>query len=816
MLRHYLAIALRNIARTRLYAAISVAGLAAGFAAATLIGLYVNDELTYDRWLPNHERIYQVSAAGGNANLTGVAPSDLGNWLASDYPQLEAVTRLFLDPTFLVDAQNPDHKFNETIYWADRSTPQVFELPAIAGRFDGALDRPDALVVTRTVAEKYFGTAQAAVGKTLLYKGEQPLTVTAVLEDLPSSTSLGSNGFAFDILAAAHAPFSPAAEQERAPLTVFGGKLWNSLTYILVKRGEPIAPLRDSIATIVDRHSPRTDDRKASEAWPIGVRPLAALHLSSGLATAPDGEKYGAVYTVAAIGLLILLVASINFVNLLTAVGVRRALEVGVRKALGAQRGDLFTQFMSESFLYVAIGAAAGLALAAALLRPLNTFLRRTIDFSMFLDWRIAAASIAFLVAVGLLAGVYPAVVLSSFRPATVTKGGRTGGGQARVRQALAVLQFSFLIALLIATTVTYRQMRLGVSEGLRFTTDPVVVLQGGCNDTLKDALLRAPGVRAAACSMLIPQWGWGMSSAMFTPTGGAGMHNLPVDFGFFELYGVQLAAGRLFARDLGTDAAPPDNVWRTPESVVLNETGARALGFGTAEEAVGQTVRFSHIFRLPATRTPLHDATIIGVLRDFQIGQVRDAIPPAAFYVDPGNYRVLSLKLDGRATPEALAAIDRVWNEYAGPAPAQRTFYDDSIQAMYVDLSRQTTLFTIFAGIAVLIAVLGLVGLAAHAAVSRTKEIGIRKTLGGGRWQIVRLLLWQFSRPVLLANVIAWPAAFWAMSVWLGGFARRVELDWWMFAGAGAVTLLVAVASVLLHTWTMAGTRPVSALRYE
>ncbi|HET7131785.1 MAG TPA: ABC transporter permease, partial [Gammaproteobacteria bacterium] len=790
MLRHYLAIALRNVARTRLYAAISVIGLAAGFAAATLIGLYVHDELTYDRWLPNHERIYQVSAAGGNANLTGVAPSDLGNWLASDYPQLEAVTRLFPDPAFLVDAENPDHKFNETIYWADRSTPEVFDFPALVGTFEGALDRPDALVVTRAVAEKYFGTAQAAVGKTLLYKGEQPLTVTAVLRDLPSSTSLGFNGFAFNILAAAHAPFSPAAEQERAPLTVFGGKLWNSFTYVLVKRGEPIAPLRDSIATLIDRHAPTPGERKASERWPLGVRPLAALHLSSGLATAPEREKYGAVYTVAAIGLLILLVASINFVNLLTAVGVRRALEVGVRKALGAQRGDLFTQFMSESFLYVGLGAVAGAVLAAALLRPLNTFLRRTIDFSMFLDWRIAAASIAFLVAVGLLAGVYPAVVLSSFRPATVTKGGRAGGGgQAMVRQALVVLQFSFLIALLIATTVTYRQMRLGVSEGLRFTTDPVVVLQGGCNDTLKDAMLREPSVRAAACSMLIPQWGWGMASQMQRAgRPGEGVHNLPVDFGYFELYGVELAAGRLFSKDLGTDAAPADNAWRTPEAVVLNETAVRALGFGSAQEAVGQTVQFRHLFRLPATFTPQHDATIIGVLRDFQIGQVRDAIPPAAFYVDSGNFRVLSVKLDGRATPEALAAIDRIWNEYAGPAPAQRTFYDDSIQAMYVDLSRQTTLFTIFAGIAVLIAVLGLVGLAAHAAVSRTKEIGIRKTLGGGRWQIVRLLLWQFSRPVLLANVIAWPAAFWAMSVWLGGFARRVELDWWMFAGAGAV----------------------------
>jgi putative ABC transport system permease protein len=247
----------------------------------------------------------------------------------------------------------------------------------------------------------------------------------------------------------------------------------------------------------------------------------------------------------------------------------------------------------------------------------------------------------------------------------------------------------------------------------------------------------------------------------------------------------------------------------------VINETAARALGFGSAEEAVGQTVRFQHLFRVPATFTPLHDTTIIGVLKDFQIGRVTDPITPAAFYVDPANALVMSLKLDGRATPEALEAIDRVWNEYAG-APPQRFFLSDVIQGIYIDLLRQTALFSTFALIAVLIAVLGLVGLAAHAAASRTKEIGIRKVLGGGRDSITRLLLWQFTRPVLLANVIAWPAAYWAVSAWLGGFAKRVALEWWLFAGVGGVTLAIAIAAVFAHTWGMAGVRPVSALRYE
>jgi putative ABC transport system permease protein len=813
VLRHYVAIALRNIARTKLYAAISVTGLAIGFAAATLIGLYVHDELSYDRWLPNHERIYQVSAALSTGTLSGVAPSDLGNWLASDYPELEAVTRFFVDGAFMADADNPNRKFNEAIVWADRGTFDVFKFPVLVGTLDGALDQPDSLVLTRTLARKYFGTEGAALGKTLLYNGNQPMVVRAVIDNLPSNTNLGFVG----MLAAAHAPFSQSAQQELAPMTVFGGKLWNSRTFVLLRAGVAVAPFRESLKTLIDRHAPMPGPRKSSQIWALAARPLAALHLSAGSSAAPDAQSYGAVYTVAAIGLLILLTASINFVNILTAVGVRRALEVGVRKALGAQRRDLFTQFMSESFLYVGIGAAVGFGIAALALRPLNTFLLRRIDFAMFLDWRVAAASVAFLVATALLAGVYPAVVLSSFRPATVTKGGRAGGGLGVVRQALAVVQFSILIALLISTAVTYRQMQLGVREGLRMTTDPVVILYGRCNDALKDAMLRVPGVREAACAMGVPQLGVAMMSSMQrVDREPVGMSYLPVDFGMFELYGIELAAGRLFSPELGTDASPPDNVWNRAEPVVVNETASRALGFGSAEEAVGQTVAFSHLFRGPATFTPRHDATIVGVLRDFQMGPLREAIKPAAFYVDPGNFRVLSLRLDGRATPEALDGIDRVWNEYGGVAPAQHIFFDRSIQNMYVDLLRQTTLFTVFAGIAVLIAVLGLVGLAAHAAVSRTREIGIRKTLGGGRWAITRLLLWQFARPVLIANVIAWPVAFWAMSAWLSGFAKRVELGWWVFVGAGAVTLVVAVAAVLVHTWGMAGTRPVAALRYE
>lgn len=809
MLRHTLSHLLRHVARHRVYAAISILGLALGFGAAALIALYIHDELTYERWLPNNDRIYRVSASTAQVGESCCGTSDIGLWLANDYPeQLEAVTRLFPSPRVFL--KRGDVELGEQIVWADANVFDVFRFPVVRGRLDTALERPDGLVLTRTAAKRYFGDDDP-IGQTLLYNGAEPMVVNAVIEDLPSNTHLTIN-----VLASARASFSPAAEQDRNPMVTFGGKRWGSQTYFLLKQNEPLAPLRESIRTLYDRHAPLEGQQKASDVWPLVTRPIGSIHLATPF-DPPEARQLGAVYAAAAIGLLIVLVASTNFVNILTSQGTRRALEVGVRKALGASRRDLFKQFMGESFLYAATASALGVALAGAALQPLNTFLGRTIDFSMFADWRVACAALGFLVLVALAAGTYPSLVLASSGAATAAKSSRTGGAHSRVRQALVVLQFATLIALLIATTVTYRQMSLGMREALRQNTDPIVVAQVRCTQSLQDAMRKVAGVRAVACSTGLPQRGFQDGAPLVRPgLPAVSVRYQALGIGFFELYGYRLAAGRFFSAELGTDVAPADNVWTRPESIVVNETTVRRLGFGSAEEAVGQTAMFRRMFREPATLTPVHEARIIGVVEDFQIGSVRGAIPPAVFLVDEGLSSMISLKLDGRATPEVLEAIDDAWKELGGSGPLTRFFFEQSVQNMYLDLRRQTQVFSVFAGVAILIAALGLVALAAHAAVTRTKEIGVRKAIGGGRFEIVRLLLWQFSRPVLLANVIAWPVAYYAMGAWLQGFAQRVELDWWMFAGAAAVALAVATVAVSTHAWRMAGARPIEALRHQ
>jgi putative ABC transport system permease protein len=810
MLRHYLSLAARHITRNKLYALISITGLAIGFGAATLIGLYIHDELTYEHWLPNSDRIYRVGPSSDENGEAPHGPSDIGLWLANDYPeQLEVVTRLFPSrgPGFL---ERGDAELSEQIVWADANVFEVFRFPLVNGTLHAALDGPDGLVLTRGAAQRYFGDDDP-IGQTLLYNGREPMVVRAVIENLPSSTHLS-----FSVLASARAAFSPAAEQDREPMVAFGGKLWGAAHYFLLKRNEPIAPLRGGIRTLFDRHAPLAGQRKASDVWPLVTRSIRSIHLA-GPFDPPDGQQLGAVYAISAIGLLIVIIASINFVNILTSLGARRALEIGVRKALGASRRDLFKQFMGESFLYVAAGAVLGFGVAALALEPLNVFLQRTIDFSMFADWRVVFGTLGFLALVALTAGAYPSVVLSSFRAATATKSAHGGGAHASVRHALVVFQFAILIALLIATAVTYRQMALGMREALRQNIDPIVVLRAPCTPSLQNELREIDGVRSVACSVGLPQQDFQFGAPLVR----RGMppvqvRYLGLGFGFFELYGYRPAAGRFFSAELGTDGSPSDNVWAHPESIVVNETVVRQLGFGAPEEAVGQTAMFNHVFRQPSTFTDWHEARIIGVVEDFQIGSVRAAIPPAVFFVDEAQATMVSVKLDGRATPEALEAIDRTWKELGGSGPLPRFFFEQAMETIYLDLRRQTQLFSAFAGIAIFIAVLGLIGLAAHAAVSRTKEIGIRKAVGGGRREIVRLLLWQFSRPVLLANLIAWPVAYYVMATWLQGFARRVELDWWIFAGAAAMTLAVAITAVAMHTWVMAGARPVEALRYQ
>ena len=810
MIGNYLRLAARSVPRAGPFVLISIVGLAIGLAAALLISLYVHDEFTYDAWLADSDRVYLFSVPAPDGGVTDGSPSDVGHWIASDFPQFEAVTRLWRQASFF---KRGAQEFSETFMWADSSVFDVLQFPVVAGTLKGALDEPDTLVLTRRLAEKYFGRSNP-IGETLLFEGKRPMSVKAVIENLPSNTNLS-----LDLLVAGHSEDSPIVDQDARPMTVVGGKSWGFRTYALLKRGESIEPLRESIRTLPDRHSqPAGGGRAASEIWPLIVRHVQSIHLSARERALPDSEDYSRLYGAIGIGALIVLAAAINFVTLRTALALRRSVEVGVRKACGGNRRALFAQFMTEVLVHVAVATALGVAFAIAALPALDAFLNRTIEWHTLLTPTFLGGIAALLVTVTLLAGTYPAFVLASFRPSLITKARSTGRLQSGVREGLVALQFAIVIAVLIATVVVHQQTAFGMRESLRMIQDPTVFLFSDCKEALKDAMARVPGVKGAACSGGIPLVTGTDASGPVIYNGGERLviGEVNVDVGFFELFGIELAAGRYFSEEFGADKTPKDVKWTVPESVVLNEAGVAKLGIVSPEAAIGQTITIDHPSGIVRTYSGEHTAQIVGVVKNFQMGTVRNDYTPAVFYVDPQYFGGINLKVDGRSTPETLAAIDRIARAMGPPGPPAYRFFEETVQRIYGNLQRDFGLFSVFASVAILISALGLVGLAAHAASARTKEIGVRKVLGGGRAGIMGLLMWQFARPVLLANLIAWPAAYLAMSSWLAGFARRIALEPWMFVAAALATLTVAALTVAAHAWTIAGVRPVVALRHE
>lgn len=810
MIGHYLHLAARNVPRAGPFVLISIVGLAIGLGAALLIGLYVHDELSYEHWLPDSERIYLISVRSPDGSMNDSSPSDVGNWIKADFPQFEEVTRLTRGNTFF---KRDEHEFSEVITWADSNVFDVLRFPVVAGTLKGALDEPETLVITRRFAEKYFGRPDP-IGETLLLEGKRPMKVTAVIENLPSSTTL----FGVEAIAAGHSAESPIVVQDARPMTVVGAKGWMFGTYGLLKRGESIEPLRERIRTLPDRHSEQAaGGTPPSDIWPLIVRQMRAVHLGARSVSSPDSEDYSRLYGALGIGALIVLAAAINFVTLRTALALRRSVEVGVRKACGGNRRALFAQFMSEVFVHVGVATALGIALALAALPALNSFLDRTIEWQTLLSSNFLGGIAALVVTVTLLAGAYPAFVLASFRPSLVTKARATGKLQNGVRQGLVALQFAIVIAVLIATIVVHRQTAFGMRESLRLASDPTMYVVTNCNDAMKAEMARVPGVKAAACSSNVFMAGTaGVGPVIYNGSDRLVLGNVNVDIGLFELLGIELAAGRYFSDDFGADKTPEGAKWTVPESVILNEAGVAKLGIASPQAAVGQMVTLNHPSAAVGTFSGEHTAQVIGVVKNFQQGSVRNDYYPTVFFVDPGMFRLVNLKLDRGKVPETVDAIDRVARAMGPPGPPQRQFLDDTVQRIYGDLQRDFELFTVFAGVAILISALGLVGLAAHAASARTKEIGVRKVLGSGRGEIMALLMWQFSRPVLLANLIAWPAAYLAMSSWLAGFARRIDLEPWMFVAAALATLAVAALTVAAHAWAIAGVRPVVALRHE
>jgi putative ABC transport system permease protein len=824
MFRNYLATAWRSAQRDRFYALLNVLGLALGFALVSLIWLFVHDELTYNSFLPGYQDAYLVKLTiadpGQPSKTMRNTPARLAAELKLDFPEIVATARTWIQSAGL---RHGNVEANEQIMCVDPDFFAVLGYPLLRGDAKTVLAEPESVVLTRTLAEKYFNTIDA-VGQTLDIERLHSVRVTGVAEDPPSNASERITIVLSGKTAWCNVALDDAAQSVPGILTLFGD------TYVRLRPGVDPTSLTSRLHAFVLAHYPDPDSPEPLFAS-LFLHSMADVHLHPfNPDTGEPDDRVQTIYAVAAVGLFILLLAGINFVNLVTARATRRAVEVGVRKGMGALRSQLMVQFMSESAAYSLAGLVLGLGLAALFLPRMNAFLGRQIAFDFIRDPLPAVMAVALAVLLGIAAGVYPAMILSHFPAAQTLKskaGASTGGGTMRL--VLVVVQFTVTIALLVATIVINGQLSFATSRALHFDKDLILTiglsgmpeqaspdglgrLEAAPLEALRTQLAAVPGVQGMAATFAIPLWSNSLSMDFVKPglseRQSVSVTIQPVDFGYFGVYRVPLLAGRDFSRDFA-DGKPADDDTSRSSSAVINETALRALGFADASAAIGQEVQ--NIDSASPRRY-----RIIGVAPDFPLDSIRAPVPPSLFMVDPDLFKVLSVRLSGSNLVDSLRGIDDAWREVVPQRSINRMFLDERIAGLYLDVMREGQMFEYFAGFAVVIGCLGLIGLSAYTAERRTKEFGVRKALGASALDIYWLLLAQFAKPVLLANVLAWPIAWWFTRNWLDGFAYRVDLGPAPFLAAGLGAFASAIITTAFYSIHVARSRPVAALRYE
>jgi putative ABC transport system permease protein len=822
MWRNYLTIGLRNFIGNKLFSIINVFGLAVGLASVIVIGLYVKYESSYDRFFPDSDRIYRVMTDLYPVNgqqqrkmATNYYPA--ADLLKADFPEVVEVARLLQSRGVLARDDRDDLLFSEPgLYYADAAVFRIFRFEWLQGDPATALDEPNSVVITERIARKYFGNEDALGRRLKLVSRGRDLQVTGVIRDLPANSHMAPT-----IITNLDIMIDFLGEDVRS-----SWRRANAFhTYVKLAAGANIGTVASGLPAFLNRHV--AED--ASSRMGMTTIPVSDIHLRSTREQElrPPGSM-AAVLSLTAVALGILLIATVNFMNLATARSMLRAKEVGVRKAVGAERRHLIVQFLGESIGMTLVAASSAIAIVEVVLPAFEVFSGMTLSFDLLRDTGLAAGLLALVLVVGCLAGTYPAFYLSSFKPARVLRGRVAGGpGDLLFRNLLVVLQFSIAIVLVVATAVVALQNRYTSQLDLGFDTEQVVVItatQGLTKqwETLKNELLQHPGITQAAAASTVPGSPLGIGNAAEAKSSrDVEPHELwriYVDYGFFETYNIHLLAGRLFSEEFAADRMPivwPPSQAPLEGNFVLNASAAREFGW-KPEEAIGQAFEVRDTGQLLTGH-------IVGVVADSHFESLRIDVKPLAFYLAPpgqwANVPVFSyavVRITGDNLRDTLDHIDRAWRSVTPDAPVDRSFLGDRINAFYQQDKRLGQLLSSFAALAILVACLGLFGLATFNAQRRMKEIGIRKVMGGSVWRIVLLLTNDFSKLVLLSNVIAWPVAYFAMNRWLENFAYRIDLTPLIFVASGVIASGIAWVTVGGTAAKAASAKPVLALRYE
>jgi len=806
MLKNYFKIALRNLAKYKGYSFINIAGLAIGMACCLLIFLYVQDELSYDRYHDKADRIYRVIE---EVRLEGVGeesasmPFPTGETLPIEYPnEIEAAVRFynFQAPTLLVEYGNTGEKrFDEPrFFFADPQVFQVFSFEMIHGDPQSALTEPNSVVITEAMAQKYFED-EDPMGEILRFVNQFDFRVTGVVKNVPQNSH-----FQYDFLAS----FSSLRR-------FYGGNLprgwyWNPCwTFILLKEGVSSSDLEARFPELVQKYFPDSIKDKTV----IKLQALTDIHLHSHLdyEINPNSD-ISYVYIFSAVAIFVLIVACINFMNLATARSSNRSREVGMRKVLGAYRTQLIRQFFGESILLSFIAALFSLLIVEILLPTFNAFSGKELALNLFGGWRLFTGLITIAIAVGILSGFYPALFLSGFHPVKVFRGGLHKGRTGSIfRKVLVVGQFAISIILIIGTVVTFQQLNFLRNKRLGFNKDQVVMVQSfgtgisAWYEGFKNQLLQDPHILQV--TGMEDVLGAKYQSSSFIAEGSleTQMQQIPrlaVVHDFVETFEMDMVSGRSFSKEFPTDVS---------EGLIINEAAAKRFGW-SPEEAIGKRIRNQNQLQM----------RVIGVVKNFNYASLDQAVTPFMLEM-PRNLgqmnawiRYIGVKINPADIRKTLSFIQSKWESVVSNRTFDYFFLDNELNKLYDSQEKMGKVFSAFAFLAIVIACLGLFALASFTAELRTKEIGIRKVLGAPVPGIVLLLSKEFTKWVFIANLIAWPVAYYAMHRWLQSFAYQIAIGLSVFFLAAVLAIIIALLTVSYQAIKAALTDPVKALRSE
>jgi len=811
MLKNYLTIALRNLMRHKIYAFINIIGMAIGLATCILIVRYVQDELSFDAWHTKSDRIYRVmreTKSGGTSDFLPNTSGALAKALEQDFPEVEIAARMW---PFFVNVRHNNQIFGTQMCVADPSIFKILDFPFVKGSLETAFQNPTSIAVTESMAKQLFGN-EDPIGKTITVESKHlggERTISAVLKDIPQNSTIQ-----FDYVTS----------------TVFteSGKLaWNGWrategwrpvhTYFLLKENANIKTLEKKLPALIKQYMGA--EIEASNAYHL--QPLNRIYLYSGQDYNLDW--YGdinRVYQFAAIAIFVLAIACMNFTNLSTARSVKRAREIGMRKVSGATRTQIAVQFLGESILTTFLALLVALLIVQIILPEFNAFFSKQLQLDLFSDPLLGLSLLAVALVVGVLAGLYPALFLSSFDPTETLKGSTHKGTKGQwLRKGLVVVQFSISIILIVGTGVVYQQLHYIQNKRLGFNMDQIVAIPIFLTDqettaanaaklahryqTIKQAFLAHPNAIEATAYRWWMGWGGGITRTVRPQDHEHTEWRMPileVDEDYIDVFQIELLQGRNF----DPIAFPTD----TTHAYIVNEAAVNAFGW---KDPIGKTFAWVNL------EGKDREGKIVGVVKDFHYSPLREKIGPAALTCRSWQFYNLAIRTKAENMDETIAFFKKTWKQFVPEdQPFEHFLWDQQMEDMYAQERRVQALTQFSASMAILLACMGLFGLASFAAEERRKEIGIRKVLGATEPNIITLLSRDFAILVVIANLIAWPIAHYMMRDWLQQFAYRTNLNLWPFLISGLLALLIASLTVGAHALKAARANPIDALRYE